>query len=231
MVKHPVRSVLQVVLGATLLATAPALPGRAAAALYAQNSGTIEGTVSLTPRPARRTLNRYAGSGSAAARTLQDVSLVVWIEGAFPGVRATATPARAEVAQLDTAFAPGALVVPVGTPVAFPNRDAIFHNVFSFSPAKRFDLGRYPRGESKTVVFDKVGAIKVYCEVHQFMRAAIIVVENPFHSLVGPDGRFTLRNVPAGTHRLIVWDIERGQQEVEVTVTTGSITRLQVTVP
>lgn len=186
--------------------------------------GVIEGTVTVPERPARRVLNRYAGSGNAAARALQDVPMVAYLEGAMP----VTVPRGVEIAQEDTAFAPGAIVVPVGTEVSFPNRDGFFHNVFSFSPTKRFDLGRYGRGEAKTVVFDRPGAVKVYCEVHQYMRAGVVVVENPHHAVVDADGRFTLRNVPAGRHRLVVWDIERRPQALDVTVPAGGVARVQV---
>jgi plastocyanin len=211
-----------VVLGARSQTRAPVAAGPA------PGSGTIEGTVTLVNRAQRRTLNRYPGSGSAAARTLQEVPGVVYLEGAVPG-GAAQRPARWEVAQQDTAFSPSVLVVPVGTTVAFPNRDPFFHNVFSFSPVRRFDLGRYPRGESKSVVFDRAGVAKVYCEVHQFMRTAVIVVENNHWAVVGDDGRFTLRGVPEGRHRLVVWDIERRPQELDVSVTAGGTARVSVT--
>lgn len=211
-------------LTAVLFTMATSSPAPASA-----QTGTIEGTVTASERAPRRTVNRYAGSGDAAARTLQDVPNIAYLEGTIAGAPRMTAPTGAEIAQRDTAFAPGTLIVPVGTPVAFPNRDGFYHNVFSFSPAQRFDLGRYPRGESKSVTFDDAGVVKVYCEVHQYMRAAVIVVENPYHAEVGADGRFTIRNVPAGTHRLVVWDIERRPEELDVTVTAGAVARVQVT--
>jgi plastocyanin len=193
----------------------------------AMTTGTIMGTVTVPARPQRRTLNRYAGSGDAAARTLQEVPNVVYLEGVVRGAPA-ARAARYEVAQQDTAFAPALIIVPVGGTVSFPNRDPFFHNVFSYSPTKRFDLGRYARGESKSVEFDRAGVSKVYCEVHQYMRAAVVAVENPFHAIVSDDGRFTIAGVPAGSYRLVVWDIERRPQEVDVTVTAGGTARVDV---
>jgi plastocyanin len=218
----PVRLAATVVV--LLSAGAAARPGVAPVVPQPGSTGTIEGEVTLVERPSRRVLNRYAGSGNAAARALQDVPMVAYLEGAAQ----VTVPRGVEIAQQDTAFSPGALVVPVGTSVAFPNRDGFFHNVFSFSPAKRFDLGRYGRGEAKSVVFDRPGAVKVYCEVHEFMRAAVVVVENPHHALVGEDGRFTIPNVPAGRHRLVVWDIERRPQELDVTIPAGGTVRVQI---
>lgn len=214
-------------LAVCVVASALALPPRAHAQSASAETGTIEGTVTLVERPPRRTLDRYAG-GSPASRTLQQVPVVAYIEGTLPGDPPGAPPAGVQVAQRDTAFLPPLLVVPVGTTVAFPNRDPFFHNVISFSPAKRFDLGRYPRGESKSVDFDKPGVVRIYCEVHQFMRAAVLVVENPHHAIVGADGRFTLRGVPAGRHRLVIWDAERKPGEVNVMVTAGGVSRVSV---
>ena len=207
------------------LAAFSALPRSA----RAQDAGTgsIEGTVSRPEQPPRRTLDRYSGSGASASRTLQPVPIVVYIDGRV-GAAAPPPVVRAHVAQQDTAFAPPVLVVPVGTVVEFPNRDPFFHNVISFSPAKRFDLGRYPRGESKSVTFDEPGVVKVYCEVHRFMRAAVVVVENTHHAIVGKDGHFRLEGVPAGRHRLVVWDAERRPRHVEVVVAAGAVSRVNV---
>lgn len=192
-------------------------------------TGSIEGIVTRVERPARRVVNRYGGGGNAAARVLQELPTVVYLEGRIEGAAAvTRQASQLELAQQDTSFAPAMLLVPLGASVAFPNRDPFFHNVFSFSPAKRLDLGRYAKGESKTVQFDRAGAVKVYCEVHQFMRAAVIVVENPYHAVVGEDGRFALRDVPAGRHRLVVWHIDQRPHEADVTIIAGAVTQVQV---
>ncbi|HEX2078720.1 MAG TPA: carboxypeptidase regulatory-like domain-containing protein [Longimicrobium sp.] len=203
-----------------LLATAPH------AATAAQAGGTVEGLVELSPRAARRVAATYPGAGGGT-HLVGAVPPVAFIAGSVGGApAASAQPRRLE--QRDTSFRPALLVVPVGARVEFPNGDPFFHNVFSYSPAKRFDLGRYPRGESRAVTFDRPGVAKVYCEIHQWMRAAVVVVENPFHATVGADGRFRIAGVPAGRRRLTVWDVDRGERTVEVTVPASGTVRVQV---
>ena len=103
-------------------------------------TGTIEGRVRLPTGAPRRTASRYAGA-APAARTVQEMPAIAYLSGAVAGARAQ-TPTDPSLAQQDTAFMPNVLVVPVGTTVEFPNRDPFFHNVFSYSSAQRFDLGR-----------------------------------------------------------------------------------------
>jgi hypothetical protein len=113
--------------------------------------------------------------------------------------------------------------------VAFPNRDPFFHNVFSYSKTKRFDLGRYPRGEQKTVTFDRAGTVSIFCEIHKWMRAGVVAVENGYHVVVPADGNFSLEGVPAGTYRLTAWQAERGSRTVDVTVPASGEVRVDVT--
>lgn len=140
-----------------------------------QAPGSIEGTLEIRQARPRRTASRYPG-GRPAARSVQQLPAVVFVEGSVLGVGAGAPSGDPVMAQRDTAFNPGVLVAPVGTAVEFANDDTFFHNVFSYSGPKRFDLGRYPKGESKTMLFDEPGIVNVYCEVHEHMRAAILVV-------------------------------------------------------
>ena len=190
-------------------------------------AGAIEGKVTVRERPARRMPSRYPAGGGGAARPVQRIPAVVYLEGSLPGA---ARAGANEMAQQDTAFAPAVLVVRPGTEVSFPNRDPFFHNVFSYSTTQRFDLGRYPRGEAKTVRFDETGAVKIYCEVHESMRAAVIVTENAFHAVLGPDGTFRLEGVPAGVHRLVVWHVDLGTETQEVRVPDGGTARVELTI-
>lgn len=205
---------------------AAALAGPAAAPAPSVLSGTIEGTVTLSPRPARRVAARYPGS-PGGTHVVGAVPGVAYLVGSIPG-HPPRDDAAARLAQVDTAFRPSLVVVPVGGRVGFPNQDPFFHNVFSYSAPRRFDLGRYPRGDTRTVTFDRPGVVKVYCEIHQWMRSAVVVVQNPFHTRIGPDGRFRIPGVPPGLHRLAVWDVDRGERVVDVAVPASGTVQVQL---
>jgi plastocyanin len=198
-------------------AAAPAQPGGA-------RMGKIEGHVG---KPAqRRVAERYIGA-AAPTHSVQEVPVVIVVETA----EGSASTRTVRMAQHDTAFSPAVLVVGPGTTVEFLNDDPFFHNVFSYSPTRRFDLGRYPRGESRSVRFDEPGLVKVYCEVHDFMRAAIIVTEHPLYAIVGADGRFSIPEVPAGRQKLVLMHPEHPNREVTVDVREGETTRVDVRFP
>ena len=113
--------------------------------------------------------------------------------------------APAELDQRNEAFLPYVLAVRAGATVHFPNHDRIYHNVFSFSKPKRFDLGRYARGQSKAVRFDKPGVVRVFCDIHAHMSAFILVFAHPFFAVTDAEGRYRIPDVPPGSHSLTVW--------------------------
>lgn len=120
------------------------------------------------------------------------------------GTHAAPMP-HAVVDQRDKLFQPHVSVVTCGTTVRFPNNDTVFHNIFAYFQAKKFDLGMYPRGVTKTVTFDKPGLVVLLCSVHSYMSAYIMVVDTPYYAVADGGGRFTLRDVPPGTYTLHAW--------------------------
>jgi len=107
--------------------------------------------------------------------------------------------------QKNREFQPDLLTIPCGSTVSFPNLDPIFHNVFSLSKPKTFDLGNYAKGQTRSVTFLKPGIVLVNCRLHTNMTAAIVVTPNQWSSRTDADGRFVLRGVPSGVHTLIAW--------------------------
>jgi hypothetical protein len=95
--------------------------------------------------------------------------------------------------------------VPVGSVIDFPNSDSTYHNVFSLSRAKRFDLGRYARGKSKAVVFDRPGVVRVFCDIHSHMSAFVVVFNHPYFAPTDMDGRYRIDNLPPGTYSVAAW--------------------------
>ena len=111
----------------------------------------------------------------------------------------------AEMAQSKKQFDPKVMVVPVGTAVAFPNRDTVRHHVYSFSPTKTFELKLYAGSDANPVVFDRPGIAVLGCNIHDNMAAWVVVVETPYYGRSAQAGTVVLSNVPPGNYRLRVW--------------------------
>jgi len=167
----------------------------------------IEGTVQLPKPSVDRGLNqRYGTNADVALAPTNPPAAVVYLEGDFPSTKASAPKSPAQVAQKNIAFAPDLLPVLVGTAVEFPNMDDTYHNVFSYSKTKRFDLGRYRKDEKPTtIVFDKPGAVTIHCEIHERMRGTILVLETPYFQKTDTAGRYRLEHLPAGSYVLKAW--------------------------
>jgi plastocyanin len=182
--------------------------------------GTIEGVVTLDEMKPAPTKPGYKPQTAKPVQKAESAPAIVYLEG----VKGAALPKGKPVSirQEGYQFRPALVAVQAGTPVLFPNKDDEFHNVFSYSKAKRFDLGRFRRDEvSPAVVFDKPGLVKIYCEIHQHMRCMVLVVDTPHFTATDMRGRFRLADVPAGEHVLKVLLPSEKTLEMRVTVTDG----------
>jgi plastocyanin len=129
-----------------------------------------------------------------------------------------------EMAQANRQFNPRVLVVPVGSSVDFPNRDTVRHHVYSFSPAKTFELKLYTGTPATPVVFDKTGVAVLGCNIHDNMAAWVVVVDTPYYGRSAPSGAVVLSNVPPGSYRLRVWHpgLPVGAPAADQALTVGS---------
>jgi plastocyanin len=129
-----------------------------------------------------------------------------------------------KLAQKDQCFMPRVVAIAAGSSVDFPNMDPIYHNVFSLSPTRRFDLGKYPKGNSRRVDFKKPGLVNVYCEIHSNMEAFILVLPNHAYTRPTATGDYALPDLPPGTYQLHVWHPDLGTQTTTIVVpATGDV--------
>ena len=203
----------------------------------ASAAGRIEGEVTIsTTLSARRPRFRiYAdpGPGSrppAAAPEAAEIRNVVLYLEHVPVLEA-GTATRATMRQEDERFAPHVLPVLAGTTVDFPNGDDVFHNVFSLSSAKTFDLGRFPKGSAKSVQFDRSGVVQVFCHIHSDMSAVVLVLDNAFHTVPAANGRYTLDGVPPGEYTIVGWHERIKPISRTVRVVAGETARLDFNIP
>ena len=197
-----------VVLRRLALAATLVLVALPAAPQPARRGATIRGRVELKrepaateARPAVSDLGPHAGHDAPDRRRS-----VVYLETAPQPALEPPLPGRAVLDQRNQTFVPYVLAVTVGSVVEFPNSDRTYHNVFSLSKAKRFDLGRYPRGQSRSVRFDQPGVVRVFCEIHSHMSAWILVFAHPYFAVTDAEGRYRIDGVPPGSYTLAVWN-------------------------
>lgn len=200
------------------------------AALPSQESspaaGTIRGRVDVRrplPQIERRPTVSELGTPPSHAQDL--MRSVVYLESAPAAAFADIEPGRATMDQRDEAFIPHVLAITLGTTVDFPNSDNTYHNVFSISKAKKFDLGRYAAGNSKSVRFDRPGIVRVFCEIHSHMSAFVLVFNHRYFSTTSADGRYQIGRVPPGRYTLNAWNEGEVRESRQVTVPeeTGAV--------
>jgi hypothetical protein len=188
----------------------------------------IDGRVELPKtRSAPVVARRYEIVSKGGVLATSPPVAVVYLDGAFP--RPGSLPVR-QVVQKDLTFIPALLPVQAGTRVEFPNRDQDYHNVFSYSPAKRFDLGRYRPDELPipSQVFDRAGLVTLRCDIHEHMRGLVLVLETPYFTTTDPAGRFHLQGLPAGRYTLKAWLNSRQTLERPVELRSGATLRVEL---
>jgi plastocyanin len=146
--------------------------------------------------------------------------VIVYLEGPLPAASAT-RHGTFRMEQTNRRFSPDLLVVPVGATVSFPNMDPIFHNIFSLSKAKEFDLGSYDKGDSRSVTFTKPGIVSVFCHLHPNMEGTIVVAPSQYFARVDGAGAFHLPAVPPGEYTVVAWHKAAGFFRKQILVEPG----------
>ncbi|MGB8166323.1 MAG: carboxypeptidase regulatory-like domain-containing protein [Chthoniobacteraceae bacterium] len=195
---------------------------------FARAQAVIEGHVELPKTKYAPVVNkRYEVVTRGGVIAINPPVAVVYLEGPFPK---TGTPAVKKIDQKDLTFLPSLLPVQVGTKIEFPNLDDTYHNIFSYSPTKRFDLGRY-RSDERPIpsqVFDAPGLVTLRCDIHEHMRGLILVLDTPYFVRTETDGRFRLTGLPAGTFKLKAWLDSRTTLERPVELKAGATLRVDL---
>lgn len=198
-------------------------------------TGRIEGEVvistALSSRRPRFRIYSDPGPGSRppAVETNEIRNVVLYVQNATgtdaePSVHASMT-------QDDERFVPHVLPIVRGSTVDFPNADDVFHNVFSLSSARTFDLGRYPKGSAKSVTFEQSGIVQVFCHIHSDMSAIVLVLDNPYFGQPALTGRYSIENVPPGEYTVVGWHERIKPVRRTVKVVAGETARLDFDIP
>jgi plastocyanin len=195
------------------LSAAPQAPVR--------GGGTIRGRVTVPNVPAGLSRPTVAEPSSAAQGAVNRRRVVVYLEAAPRQAFGELPPGRARMDQRAEQFSPRVLAITAGTTVDFPNNDRTFHNVFSLSRVRSFDLGRFAPGRTGAVRFDRPGIVPVFCDIHSHMSAYVLVFSHPFFAVSDDDGRYVIDGVPAGTYSLIAWSELGSASTRRVTVPEG----------
>jgi hypothetical protein len=187
-------------------------------------AGTITGNVKAQPRPEAMEDVQAGKYENRKYKFLERVNydelkdFVVYVDQPLPNKNLPPPKPVQVVIQKDGTFKPHVLPVMVGTTVEWPNNDDIFHNVFSMSEAKPFDLGFYKSHEIKRVTFDKPGRVDIFCSIHTRMSCIVLVLENQFFAATDKNGNYKIPDLPAGTYRLKAWHERLPSQIIDVNV-------------
>ena len=190
-------------------------------------AGDISGIVKRPPYQTgkEKPIDRYRGRSSRVTPSPETMDApdpgfysVIYLTGdSLPAVQPL--DYLPKITQKDKMFQPPVMAVTVGSTVEFPNLDPYYHNVFSYSKPKKFDLGRYEQGKSKSVTFDTPGLVKIFCEIHYSMRAYLHVLDTPYYAVTDEHGSFSINDVKAGVYTLHLWQENQDNTTMEIVVT------------
>lgn len=202
-------------------------------------TGSVEGEVLITRRLAsqRMRFRLYPGFKPLPPPADTEISddgrsnVVVYLQNA-PSLSSNRDDReKLQITQMGETFIPHVLPIVKGSTVEFPNQDPIFHNVFSLSGTKTFDLGRYPKGDSRSVTFEQSGIVPVFCHLHSNMSAIILVLDNKFFAMPNSDGHYRIENIPEGTYTVVGWHERSRPVEQQVVVIAGQSIELNIVIP
>jgi plastocyanin len=198
-----------------------------------QAAGTLHGRLHINAAPATETRRPHLIDPPPvrAAEPPVQPRGVVYLEVAPQGAFDAVESGRARLDQRNETFVPHVLAIRAGTVVDFPNNDRTYHNVFSLSKTRRFDLGRYAAGKSRAVRFDRPGIVRVFCDIHSHMNAFVLVFSHPYFAVTRDDGAFDLGRVPVGTYQLAAWYEGAVRLTRSVTVEAGAATVVDMEIP
>ena len=209
-----------------------------AVGLTTVRASDIEGVITIQHKLTKHRVTAPASSYERGVRvklasdeagdplTFERMRVVIYLEGELPSEPMTIT-----MEQKNRKFIPDTVVIPTGSTVSFPNLDPIFHNVFSLSKPKIFDLGNYPKDHTRTVTFPKPGIVFVDCHLHPNMAGVIVVTPNKWSAKADAAGRFLLAGVPPGSYRVVAWHRAAGFFRQTVKVTENRSSEVQFLIP
>ncbi len=173
-------------------------------------------------------------SVSGGSKKAPHPATVVWLtslsDPPAPIPSPDASPSPFRLVQKNKEFRPHLLIIPVGAMVEFPNQDPFFHNVFSLFDGKRFDLGLYEAGSTRSIKFSRPGISYIFCNIHPEMSAVIIALNTPYYGVSSPAGEISIPNVPPGRYRLEIWreaalpeELKKLGREITITEQSSSL--------
>jgi plastocyanin len=211
-----------------IVAVSPAVQG--------PGTGAVAGRVTLATKPRGTPLASpiYPGrtvTAPAAPSTPEIENVIIYLKLKGAALRGDPPVMHRELHQRDEIFIPHVLAITRGSTVDFPNDDEFYHNVFSLSAAATFDLGRYPKGHSKTWTFPAAGLVKVYCHLHSQMSASILVLDHPYFTTAAADGAFAIKDIPPGEYAIVGWHERVGERSATVKIEAGKTATVNLSLP